>query len=111
MVLSRRSEAFFKRWKSRGGEKQLLSRYERTEQDQNEGPMTDNATDHGLLATVAVVTVFGIGIDVVENPRIAEAIRLPGLAFARRFSGVAQDAIFLANFIESPPGVSTGVGA
>ena len=33
MVLSRRSEAFFKRWKSRGGEKQLLSRYKSTEQD------------------------------------------------------------------------------
>jgi hypothetical protein len=25
--------SFFKRWKSRGGEKQLLSRYESTEQD------------------------------------------------------------------------------
>ena len=33
MVLSRRSEAFFKRWKSRGGEKQRLSRCENTEQD------------------------------------------------------------------------------
>ena len=33
MVLSRRSEASFKRWKSRGGEKQLLSRYGSTEQD------------------------------------------------------------------------------
>ena len=33
MVLSKRSEGFFKRWKSGGGEKQLFSRYESTEQD------------------------------------------------------------------------------
>jgi phosphopantetheinyl transferase (holo-ACP synthase) len=31
------------------------------------------------------VTLFGIGIDVVENPRIAEAIRFPALAFADGF--------------------------